>query len=45
MALIERVRTDAVEAYQLWKERDDLLRAIEEIHMGIDLAHQEHTDA
>ena len=37
MALIKRVRTDTVEAEWLWKERDDLLRAIE-LHMGIDLA-------
>ena len=38
MALIERTRTDAVEAERLWKERDDLLRAIEELRTGIDLA-------
>ena len=45
MALIERARTDAMEAEQLWTERDDLLRAIEELHTGIDLARQEHVDA
>ena len=42
MALIERACTDAVEAERLWKERDDLLWAVEELHTGIDLAHQEH---
>ena len=29
MALIDREHTDAVEAKQLWKERDDLHRAVE----------------
>ena len=43
--LIERVRTDAVEAKLLQKERDDLLWAIEELCTGIDLAHQECVDA
>ena len=37
-ALIERACMDAVEAERLWKERDDLLRAIEELLTGIDLA-------
>ena len=37
-ALIERVRTDTVEAERLWKERDDWLRTIEELRTGIDLA-------
>jgi len=37
-AMIERVHTNTVEAEQLQKERDDLLRAIEELRMGIDLA-------
>ena len=37
-ALIERVHMDAMEAKWLRKERDDLLRAIEELCMGIDLA-------
>ena len=44
-ALIERARTDAVEAERLRKERDDLLRAVEELRTGIDLAHQERADA
>ena len=39
MALIKRVRTDTMEAEQLWKERDDLLRAIEELRTGTKLAH------
>ena len=38
-ALIERVCMDAMEAERLRKERDDLLWAIKELHMGIDLAH------
>ena len=38
MALINRACTDAVEAERLWKERNDLLQAIEELRMGIDLA-------
>ena len=38
MALIERVRIDAVEAEQLQKEWDDLLWAIEELRTGIALA-------
>jgi len=45
MALIERVRTDAVEAERLRKERDDLLRAVEKLRTGIDLARQERADA
>ena len=45
MALIERVRTDVVVAKRLRKERDDLLRAVEELRTGIDLAHQERADA
>ena len=45
MALIERVCMDAMEAERLRKERDDLLWAIKELHMGIDLARQEHVDA
>ena len=44
-ALIERARMDTVEAEQLWKEQDDLLWAIEELRMGIDLACQERADA
>ena len=38
VALIERARMDAVEVERLRKERDNLLWAIEELHMGIDLA-------
>jgi len=38
MALIERACTNAVEAEQLRKERDDLLRAVEELHIGTELA-------
>ena len=34
-----------MEAEQLWKERDDLLRAIEELRTGIDPARQERADA
>ena len=45
MALIERARMDAMEAERLWKEQDDLLWAIEELHVGTELAHQECTDA
>ena len=45
MALIERVSTDTVEAERLRKEWDDLLRAIEELRTGIDLAREEHVDA
>ena len=37
-ALIERVRTDAVEAERLRKELGDLVRAIEELRMGTELA-------
>ena len=37
-ALIERACMDAVEAERLWKERDDLLRAIEELHTWTELA-------
>ena len=33
-----------MEAERLWKEQDDLLRAIEELRIGIDLARQERTD-
>ena len=36
MALIERVPTDAMEAKRLWKEWDDLLRAVEGVHMECD---------
>ena len=42
MALIERAHTDAMEAERLWKEWDDLLRAVEGLCMEHDLAHQEH---
>ena len=45
MTLIKRVRTDAIEAERLRKERDDLLRAVEELRTGIDLARQEHANA
>ena len=45
MSLIERVCTNAVEAERLWKERGDLLRAIEELRVGTELARQEHADA
>ena len=38
MALIKRLLIDTVEAERLWKERDDLLWAIEELCIGIDLA-------
>ena len=38
VALIERARTDTVAAKLLWKERDDLLRAIEELRTGTELA-------
>ena len=34
-----------MEAERLRKEWDDLLRAIEELRMGIDLARQERADA
>jgi len=34
-----------MEAERLWKERDNLLRAVEELCMGIKLAHQECIDA
>ena len=44
-ALIERVCMDTVEAEQLQKEQDDLLWAIEELCIGIDLARQERADA
>ena len=37
VALIERVRMDAMEAEQQRKERDDLLWAIEELHTECDL--------
>ena len=36
---------DVIEAKRLQKERDDLLYAIEELRMGIDLAHQQRADA
>ena len=45
MALIERAHIDTVEAEQLRKEWDDLLRVIEGLRMKRDLACQEHTDA
>ena len=45
MALIERARTDAVDADRLQKEQDNLLWAIEELHMECDLARLEHIDA
>ena len=45
MALIERARTDAVEAERLWRERDDLLWAVEGLYMECDLAHQENVNA
>ena len=35
---------DTVEAEQLWKERDNLPQAVEELRTGIDLAHQEHAN-
>ena len=38
-ALIKRARTDTVEAEWLRKERDDLLRAIEELRTRTELAH------
>ena len=44
-ALIERVHTNTVEDKCLWKEQDDLLYSIGELHMGIDLARQERIDA
>ena len=34
-----------MEAEQLWKERDDLLRAIEELRSRTELAHQERANA
>jgi uncharacterized protein YaaN involved in tellurite resistance len=43
--LIERARMGVVEAERLRKEQDDLLRAIEELRTGIDLARQERADA
>ena len=45
MSLIERVRTDIVEAKWLWKEGDDMLQAIEGLCMECDLDRQEHADA
>ena len=45
VALIERAHMDAVEAEWLWKEQDNLLWAIEELHTGTALARQERTDA
>ena len=45
MALIERACTDVVEAERLWKERDNLLWAVEGLRTECDLAHQEHIDA
>ena len=39
VVLIERAHMDAVEAERLRKERDDLLWVIEELRMGIDMAH------
>jgi len=44
-ALIERARTDAMEAKRLWKERDDLLQAMEELCTRTELAHQERAVA
>ena len=44
MALIERERTDAVEAERLRKEREDLLRTVEELHTECDLAREERVD-
>ena len=38
-ALIERARLDVMEAERLQKERDDLLRAIEELRSRTELAH------
>ena len=43
-ALIERPHIDAVKAERLRKERDDLLRVVEELHTGTELAHQEHAN-
>ena len=45
MALIERARTDAVEAKWLRKERVNLLQAIEGLRTERDLARQERTNA
>ena len=45
MALIERARMDAVEAEQLWKERNNLLWTIEGLYTECDLARQERADA
>ena len=42
--MIERAHTDIMETKRLWKERDNLLRAIEELCTGTELACQEHTD-
>ena len=45
VALIKRAHMNAMEAEQLRKEPNDLLYAVEELRMGIDLAHQERADA
>ena len=45
MALIKRVHMDTIVAERLWKEWDDLLWAIEELHIGIDLARQQRANA
>ena len=44
MSLIERARTDVMEAERLQRERDDLLWAIEGLRTECDLARQEHAD-
>jgi len=43
--MIERVHVHAVEAERLWKERDDLLRAIEGLRTECDLARHECVNA
>ncbi|XP_066385333.1 uncharacterized protein [Miscanthus floridulus] len=45
VALIERARMDALEAERLWKERDDLLWAIEVLRTGTEPTCQERTNA
>ena len=45
MALIERACMDAVETERLWKERDNLLWAIEGLRTEHDLASQGRVDA
>ena len=44
-ALIERACTDIMEVERLWKERDDLLWAVEGLRTEHDLASQGHADA